>query len=184
MKFFTFGTSLNKLNHPNEKAWKLEEKCTKSIDDLFSIVLIYESFTFEIIEHIRYEYPNVQIVLGYDGMPSIQQKLLSDKKLTFLKLNNKSESEKWRLLVEKVNTNYVFMGYKIQKFRKKFSNFERMIRLLDGTNAAVVSGATKNITGRVSKGRLLKRSTLKIDLPFLNIQSNHIFKNGFLWCSI
>ena len=123
---------------------------------MYLFVLMYESFTCEIIEHIRYEYPNVQIVLGYDGIQSIQQKLLSDKKLTFLKLNNKSESEKWRLLVEKVNTNYVFMGYKIRKFRKKFSNFERMIRLLDGTNAAVVSGATKNITGRVSKGRLLK----------------------------
>ena len=44
------------------------------------------------------------------------------------KQSDKIESENWKRLLEKVNTNYVFIGYKLRKLQKNFGSFERMIR--------------------------------------------------------
>ena len=89
----------------------------------------------------------------HSGTPNVHRKMwkiyfmLGDLIIS----SNQHKSENWRLLVKNVNTNYVFMGYKLQKLPNNFGNFERMIRMLkNGTNTpniGVVSGATKNATG-------------------------------------
>ena len=127
----------------HEKAWVLDPNCTKTIENKFSIVLMYDfNHTFEIVKSIRDIYPTTRIIIGYSNQDEGSNSLLirwSKDKTTALDLSlvkltrkrsddDKVESENWKRLVEKVNTNYVFIGYKLRKLQKSFGTFERMIR--------------------------------------------------------
>ena len=73
----------------HENAWTMDPNCTKSIDHLLSIVLIYGRFTLQIIENIRKKYPKIPIIIGYikhiDTIKSINWP--TDKKLSWVKLS-------------------------------------------------------------------------------------------------
>ena len=118
-------------------SFALDTNCVNTVEDFFTIVLIEGPFMHQIIENIRVKYPKVKIILGIIimGEASLNSSLKLNQ-ITLVKLSSKEEPSKyWVKLISYVQTDYVFVGYRLLNLQHNFGNFERMVRLLNATNS-------------------------------------------------
>ena len=132
-------TGLSASSSNNGSNFVLDANCVNTVENFFTIVLIQGPFIQQIIENIRVKYPKVKIILGQttssSSPPSLKlEKNSFDKNVKLVKLSSREEkSQDWVKLIRYVETEYVFVGYRLLKLQQHFGNFERMVRLLNAT---------------------------------------------------
>ena len=128
-------TGLNVSIFNEDLSFVLDANCVNNVEDFFTIVLLEGPFMHQIIENIRVKYPKVKIILGIIimGETSLNSSLKLNQ-ITLVKLSYKEEPSKyWVKLISYVQTDYVFVGYRLLNLQQNFGNFERMVRLLNAT---------------------------------------------------
>jgi hypothetical protein len=141
----------NHLSSPRyewyEKAWTLDNNCSKRIDQLVTIVILQHDLVViqEQIKDIRMSYKSMPILIGVQEHLEHQ---IDDKNVEVFKMTtNKEETFQWRELVQLAKTPFILIAYKMNKFPPNWSNLERLARLIGDKSTGVVSGATRNTTG-------------------------------------
>lgn len=135
----------------------------------------------QIIRGVSITYPNISVILSTVGIEENYENLKNELSTLTFKIfeNNETEGEIWKKLVESASTKYVLIGKKLSHFTQD-SRLERLVRVLDNTNADAVGGSHRNETGHYSLGCY---QTSMRNYAFKIVEGYDLSYNSCIYCN-